>query len=256
MELNKIFAAVLVAGIIAMVTGFVAEQLVAPVELEEDAYPVAAAEGDAPTEEAPAEEALPDIGTLLANADPAAGEAQTRACQACHSFEQGGANKVGPNLWGVVGAPVASHEGFNYSGAMTEHGGEWTYEELNGFLHAPRDWIPGTAMSYAGLKNDEDRADLIAYLSTLSDNPVPFPEPQAAEAPAEGDGAAAAPAEGGGAAGEGQTGGEPSDSEPGEAAGESDAATAGGQAAPQGGNVPTEQGGAEQAPAPAPAAGN
>lgn len=191
MELNKIFAAILTAGIIAMVTGFVAEQLVHPVALEQNAYVVDTG-AETPAAEAPADEGLPDIGTLLASADPAAGQGVLRACQACHTFEQGGANRVGPNLWGVVGRPVAGHEGFNYSSAMQQHGGEWTYEELNGFLHAPREWVPGTAMSYAGLKNDKDRANLIAYLSTLSDNPVPFPEP-AAEGGADGD---AAPADG------------------------------------------------------------
>src|SRR3546814_1068916 len=114
MELSKIFAAVLVAGIIAMVTGFVAEQLVHPVQLEQDAYVVETGEEPAQGEQAPAEEALPDIGTLLARADPAAGESLTRACQACHTFEPGGANRVGPNLWGIVDRPVASHEGFSY----------------------------------------------------------------------------------------------------------------------------------------------
>lgn len=237
MELNKIFAAVLVAGIIAMVTGFVARQLVHPVELAENAYVVDT--GETPAADAAQDEpALPDIGALLANADPAAGEAQTRACAACHTFEKGGANKVGPNLWDIVERPVASHEGFNYSSAMQGHGGNWTFEELNGFLLNPRQWVPGTAMSYAGLKNDKNRADLIAYLATLSDNPKPFPAPQAAEAASE----ETTP--------EATTG-------TGEAAGESDDAQAGGQSGGQEavGEQPAE-GAAETAPAPAPASGN
>ncbi|MGP1395143.1 MAG: c-type cytochrome [Inquilinaceae bacterium] len=178
MELNKIFAAVLLAGIIAMSAGFVAELLIHPAPLEQNAYVVDT--GAAPAEVATAEDAeLPPIAPLLAAADPAAGESLSRACVACHSFEQGGANKVGPNLWDVVGGPKAHLDDFNYSGALQEAaaaGGEWGYEELNGFLAAPRTWLPGTTMSYAGLRNEGDRADLIAWLRTLSDSPVPLPE--------------------------------------------------------------------------------
>jgi cytochrome c len=203
MEFNKIFAAILVAGIIGMTTGIIAEMLVSPEELEEPAFRVDT--GAEPAEIAPAEEeALPPIAPLLAAADPAAGEDFTRACQACHNFEQGAPNKVGPVLWNTLGQPVAAHEGFNYSStlqALNAEGTEWTYDNMNAFLAAPRDWAPGTTMSYAGVRSPEDRANLIAYLRTLSDDPVPLPEPTEAGA-AEGEepaaeGAAEAPAEGG-----------------------------------------------------------
>ncbi len=135
------------------------------------------------------EEAAPDLGTLLATADPTRGEAAVRACASCHTFDEGGANRVGPNLWGIVGRAVASHEGFGYSNAMQAHGGNWTFERLNEFLQSPRNAVPGTTMSFAGLRREGQRADVLAYLRTLSSNPVDFPAPATA-APAEDHGAA------------------------------------------------------------------
>lgn len=145
---------------------------------------------------APAEEELAPIAPLMAEADPAAGENVFKKCASCHSVDPSGTNKVGPGLFDVVGRPVASHEGFNYSTAMQEHVSvdpEWTYEALNAFLHAPKKYIPGTAMGFVGLKKEEDRANVLAYLREQADSPVPLPDPAEA-APAEGD-EAAAPAE-------------------------------------------------------------
>ena len=121
---------------------------------------------------------------LLANADPKRGEQIAKVCQTCHTFEKGGPNKVGPNLWGIVGRPKVE-PGFNYSAAMKAKGGDWTIDELNQFLTSPKGYIPGTAMSFAGLPKGQQRADVIDYLNSLSDNPKPLPT--AAEAkPAEG----------------------------------------------------------------------
>jgi len=126
------------------------------------------------------------IAQLLQKADPKAGETIFKKCQACHDGTSGGPNKVGPNLWGVVGRPIASHEGFAYSAAIKDFSKgsseKWDYDHLSHFLAAPKKDIPGTAMGFAGLPKEGDRANVIAFLRTLSDNPLPLPDPNAAPA--------------------------------------------------------------------------
>ncbi len=154
---------------------------------EQEGFAIVAAETGAEAGAAEEEAAVP-VATLLASADAAAGESSFRKCASCHTAEQGGANKVGPGLWDIVNRPVASHEGFSYSAAMQDfsEGGSvvWDYDHLNGFLLAPKQHVPGTAMGFAGLKRDDERANVIAYLRSLSDSPAPLPEPEAA-APAD-----------------------------------------------------------------------
>lgn len=209
MEFNKIFAAILVAGIIAMFGGFVSKMLVHPGKLAEEAYPIEAAEVDA---SGGAAVALPEpILAMIADADAARGEKVAKACAACHTFNKGGPSGVGPNLYGVVGGPKDHMPGYAYSGALLEVGGTtWTYHELNKFLWKPKAYAKGTKMSYAGLKKPEDRAALIAWLRTQDDSPAALPSaaelaaesaeltpPATEEAPAEGEAAAngeAAPA--------------------------------------------------------------
>jgi cytochrome c len=133
--------------------------------------------------EAAAPAAVVPIAKLLASADAKAGETIFKKCQACHDATKGGPNKVGPNLYGVVDRPIASHEGFAYSSAMKDFskGGseKWTFDHLNHFLLAPKKQVPGTAMGFAGLPKEQDRANVILYLHTLADSPVALPDPNA-----------------------------------------------------------------------------
>ena len=117
----------------------------------------------------------------LASADAAKGQGAAKKCLACHVFDKGGPNKIGPNLYGVVGRAKGSHEGFAYSGAMKGKGGEWSYDDLDHFLANPKGYVAGTIMAFAGVSNPKERADILGYLRSLSDSPVAFPQPAAAE---------------------------------------------------------------------------
>lgn len=175
-ENNKILAAVLCAGITAMLAGFVADKVISPEKLEKDAVEI---EGSADAHGGGHEASkpqLPDpIMALLASASVEKGAKISKACAACHSFEKGGAVKQGPNLYGIVGAPVAAKADFAYSDALKEKGGNWDYDSLNNFFWKPKKYISGTKMNFAGLKKAEDRASLIAWLRAQSDAPAALP---------------------------------------------------------------------------------
>jgi cytochrome c len=189
MEVNKVCAAVLVAGIAFFLTGMIGDILVQSTVPKEPAIKIEGAPA-APAGGAPAEEALPPIAPLLAKADPAKGDALVKKlCASCHTFDQGGKAGVGPNLYGVLGAPHGHMEGFNYSAGLKGKQGPWNFEELNAWLHKPSSYVPGTRMAFAGINSAQDRADVIDYLRTLSPNPEPLPAAGAAPAAPAGQGA-------------------------------------------------------------------
>ncbi|MER2251298.1 c-type cytochrome [Methylorubrum podarium] len=191
-ELNKVAGAVLGALLFAVGSGFVAELIYHPKAADGAGYLL---EEPAPksAETAAAPKAEP-IAVRLASADADKGKGGTKACQACHSFEKGGPNKVGPDLWEIVERQKAHHEGFDYSAALKEKGGNWTYEDLDHFLENPKGYVKGTKMAFAGISSPAERANVIAYLRTLADSPKPLPaaEKKAETAP-EGDKKADAP---------------------------------------------------------------
>jgi cytochrome c len=193
-EWNKIIGAVLGTVIFIFVVRLVAEHIYEAEKPEKPGYVVEGVVEASAGATAPVEEAMPDWGTVLPTADVAAGKTASVKCEQCHDLTKGGPNKIGPNLFGVVDRARASHEGFAYSGAMKGKPGNWTYDELFKFIKAPGVDIPGTKMSFAGLRSEKDRINLIAYLRSNADAPaaIPAPAPKAAEKPAEP--AAAAPA--------------------------------------------------------------
>ncbi|WP_395685519.1 c-type cytochrome [Aestuariivirga sp.] len=179
-EFNKIAGAVLGTALLVFGLSELSKIVYHTDKPEQQGFAVAVAETEGEASEATEEAAAPaeSLGKLLASADATKGQAVFKACAACHDPSKGGANKVGPNLWGIVGRNHGIHEGFSYSEAMAALKDKpWDYEALNAFLISPKTAIPGTKMAYGGLKKETDRANLLAYLATLSDSPVPFPAP-------------------------------------------------------------------------------
>src|SRR6185437_13323128 len=204
-EANKIAGAILAAMILAMVSGLVANMLVHPQPLQKPAYAVAGGEETAETSTSSAPKGPEPIAPLIAAADAKAGEEKAKLCVTCHTFTKGGPNKIGPNLYGVVGDQIAhDRNGFAFSEALTDKGkGQtWTLANLNDWLYKPQSFARGTKMTFIGLPKAQDRANVVAYLNSLSDSPKPLASlaPPAAQAaggeskPAAGESGKAAPA--------------------------------------------------------------
>lgn len=173
---NKILGAALGAATVVFAIGFVSDVIFTKPPLAKPGYVIAMS--DAPAGQGAAPAAVLPIADRLKTADAAAGEKTAKVCAACHVFDKTGTNKVGPGLWGVIGRKPASHAGFTYSAGMTTFGGAhdaWTYEMLDAYLTNPKAEVPGNKMAFAGLKKAEDRANVIAYLRTLADEPAPLP---------------------------------------------------------------------------------
>jgi cytochrome c len=173
-ELNKILGALLFTCLVLVALSITAGAIFNPELPAKPGYNIAVQESKAgaPAAAAPEE----PIEKLLASADATRGSNVAKQCQICHTLDKGGPNRTGPNLWGIVDRPRASEPGFNYSAAMKAKGGTWTIDELSAFLTNPRGYIPGTAMTFTGLPRGTQRADMIAYLNSLSDNPKPLPK--------------------------------------------------------------------------------
>jgi cytochrome c len=174
-EINKILGAVLATCIVLLVMNFTASAMFAPRLPEKPGFAIAAKEEGHGKEAAAAAAPSEPIEKLLQTASVEKGQAAAKKCQACHTFAKGDKNGVGPNLYGVVGDHKGEGRGFNFSAAMKAKGGTWTYDDLNAFITNPKGFVPGTAMGFAGIQKDSERADVIAYLRTLSDKPVPLP---------------------------------------------------------------------------------
>lgn len=185
-ELNKIIGAILGTLLFVMGVGFLAESIYHPTA-SGAGYNLPEPEGSEHGEGGGEEIPVISIGTLLASADATQGAEQAKKCGACHDLSEANANKTGPGLYDVVERVIGSHPGYAYSPVMLEHqaaGDTWTYDHLNQFLISPKAHMPGTKMTFAGVKNDSERANIIAFLSTLSASPKPFP-PADEAAPAE-----------------------------------------------------------------------
>jgi cytochrome c len=175
LEFNKITAAVLVAGLVGLVTGNLADILYKPNINSKRGYTIEVTENSPTAGASEAVEVKVDIIELLSKASAENGASLVKKCAICHDFNKGGANRVGPNMWGIVGNKKAHLDNFTYSKALAEKGGTWTYEDLYHMIQKPSEFIPGTKMNFVGFKKPSDVADVIAYLRTLSDNPVPLP---------------------------------------------------------------------------------
>ena len=189
---NTIAGWVLFAGIVALGSSIVAGEMFHSERPEKMGYPIAGVE----EEGSGAAAAEQPIEVYLAKADVAKGQQVFNKCMACHNADKGGANQLGPNLWDVLGEPIGQGKGFAFSDALSKKGGTWSWDNLSQWLTSPKAFAPGTKMTFAGLSNPEDRANVIAFLNSHSDAPKPLPAAPAATAAAAGTAPGAGPGNG------------------------------------------------------------
>jgi len=180
-EWNKIAGWILAAAVAVLGVSIFSGILYKPAVVTKEGYHVEGVEEVASASVADAEK---PIAFYLANANTTKGEAGFKKCQTCHNNLKGGANQIGPNLWGVVGRPVGKHAGFKYSSGVGGHGGNWDWDSISGWIKNPKGYIAGNKMAFAGVGNPQDRANILAYLNTQSDSPLPIPAVPADKAPA------------------------------------------------------------------------
>jgi len=180
-EMNKVLGALLGTCLVLLAVHIAAGSIFTPTPPAKPGYEIAVKEEQpAQPSGGPTKPAEQPIEAMLPNASISAGTADAKVCETCHNFGKGQGNKVGPDLYGVVGRPLASVPGFNYSSALKAKGGTWTFDALNTWLTDPRADVPGTLMTFAGIPSEKQRADVIDYLNSNSDSPLPLP--QAAQA--------------------------------------------------------------------------
>ena len=174
--MNKILVSVVLAVILILGINKITDTIYYVEKPEKSAYQVAVVSTSSDTASVEPSSDTSESGNILAlfaSVSSADGEKVFKKCAACHSIAKGGSNKIGPALWGVLGRQAGSVEGYKYSKAMAAHGEKWSFEEMNGFLIKPKDWIKGTKMSFAGLKNPKERAAVILYMNKNTNNPLP-----------------------------------------------------------------------------------
>ena len=176
-EINKIIAAVLMVALLVIGIGKLSDEIFHVQKPETPGYAVDVEQAVVASTQSASETVVEkvDIAALMALGDLMTGEKVFKKCAACHSIVKGGANNIGPALYNVVGRKVGAVNDYKYSKALSEHGKEWSFEELNGYLIKPAKWIKGTKMAFAGLRKEKDRASVILYLNENSDNPLPLP---------------------------------------------------------------------------------
>ena len=175
--MNKIIVSIALAVILVLGINKITDVIFYVEKPEKSAYQVASIATDdssASTEANSVSSGSGDIMAMFASVSAAEGAKVFKKCAACHSINEGGSNKIGPALWGVLGRSVGSVPDYKYSKAMAAYGKNWSFEEMNGFLLKPKEWIKGTKMSFAGLKNAKDRAAVILYMNENSSNPLPL----------------------------------------------------------------------------------